>query len=62
MCYNRRESQTNIHNKSRSTHSVAINMVVVVTMYNKSIIKHITFKNKKNLKPKSAFNWKEKRN
>ncbi len=37
-------------------------MVVVVIMYNKSIIKHITFKNKKLLKPKNASYWKEKKN
>jgi hypothetical protein len=49
------ESQTNIHNKFASTHNVAINMVVVVTMYNKSIIKHLTFKNKKIFETKNCF-------
>lgn len=36
-------------------------MVVVVIMYNKSTIKHITFKNKKLLKPKNVSYWKEKK-
>lgn len=36
-------------------------MVVVVIMYNKSTIKHITFKNKKLLKPKKASYRKEKK-
>jgi hypothetical protein len=36
-------------------------MVVVVIMYNKSTITHITFKNKKLLKPKNASYWKEKK-
>ncbi len=60
MCYDWRESQTNIHNKFESTHNVAINMVVVVIMYNKSVIKHITFTNKKLSKPKNVFNLKKK--